>query len=82
MWSEPIKIGYVSLKEFDFELFERNMIVFNQPSPRNDLLKLFASKSSLYCTSIIIQYFPNHYHKEVLLLLLYLYFVLAFSGNW
>ena len=52
-----IEIGYVSLIEFEAELFDKNVIVFIQAPPRNDLLKLFGSNASLHCAPVIIKTF-------------------------
>ena len=58
------------------------MIVFIQTPPRNDLLKLLGSKSSLHCTPIIIKMFSEslQYRGFALVVTYLLYF--AFLVNW
>ena len=56
---ERIEIGYISLMEFGSQLFERNVIVFIRIPLRNDLLKLFGSKSLVHYTSDLFTIFSK-----------------------
>ena len=58
------------------------LLFFIQTPPRNDLLKLFGSKSSLHCTPVIIKTFSKSppyrsFARDVIYLLCF-----EFPGNW
>ena len=79
---ELIDIGYASLIEFDSELFDKNVIDSIQNQPRNDLFKLFGSKSSLHCTPVIIKTFSKSLtYRSFARVVIYL-LCFALFGNW
>ena len=81
IYFEPIEIGYVSLMEFDSELFDRNVIIFIQTPLRNDLLNLFGSKPSLHCTPVIIKMFSESLSYRTFALVVRYLICLVFLGN-